>query len=291
MGAASQVTKKIILGTLVSSIVTREPVILANSIYTLKELSGGRAVLGIGTGDTSLKKLNKKAADTQQLTRAVECIRKLTNGEGYDFGTGQFGFNFAKNSGIPIFIAATGPKMLRLSGKISDTTVVNVGLALADWALKHVEIGVAERAPDMGHHKIMNFSFTSVHEDRSTAIKNVKANLLWYCLNIAELVKQVEPELDRAFWDKVTELKNIRNITSNDYLTLQKEIVRSIPDRFVDKFALAGNPDDITQKVRELERKGFAGVVVRASSSEQWPGVFNTFAEEIIPQFKPRISR
>jgi 5,10-methylenetetrahydromethanopterin reductase len=54
-------TTRLRLGTAVSNMVYRDATVLANSAATVNEVSGGRAILGLGTGDGPVYALNRKA--------------------------------------------------------------------------------------------------------------------------------------------------------------------------------------------------------------------------------------
>src|SRR4051794_18222954 len=60
LGAAAQTTSRITLAPGVTNPITRDLAVLAAATETLQELSDGRSVLGIGTGDSSLETLGKK---------------------------------------------------------------------------------------------------------------------------------------------------------------------------------------------------------------------------------------
>src|SRR5215213_7180886 len=75
LGAIAMATTRITLATGVTNPITRDPSVVAAGMVTLHELMGGRTVLGIGTGDSSVETLGKKPARLAALEQAISLIR------------------------------------------------------------------------------------------------------------------------------------------------------------------------------------------------------------------------
>jgi 5,10-methylenetetrahydromethanopterin reductase len=70
-------TKTIRLGTAVTNIVYRDPTITANSFATLNEISDGRAIVGLGTGDGPVYSLGRTATKLADFEKGLRVIRDL----------------------------------------------------------------------------------------------------------------------------------------------------------------------------------------------------------------------
>jgi 5,10-methylenetetrahydromethanopterin reductase len=114
-------TRTIRLATGVSNPVTRHPAALAGAIATIDELSDGRAVLGLGVGESAVRNAGLAPASLAGLERAVGEIRDRV-------------------PGVPIVVAASGPKALALAGRIADGVLVQIGARpeLVRWALERI---------------------------------------------------------------------------------------------------------------------------------------------------------
>lgn len=75
LGAAAKATSRVWLGTGVTNPITRLPAVTASAITTLQELSGGRGILGVGTGDSSVRILGMKPATLAGLEQLVNQVR------------------------------------------------------------------------------------------------------------------------------------------------------------------------------------------------------------------------
>src|SRR5256885_3627589 len=74
-------TKRMRLGPLVTNPLTRHLVVTASAISSVDELSGGRAVLGVGSGDSALYTIGAPPATLAGLEDSVLTLGRLTAGE------------------------------------------------------------------------------------------------------------------------------------------------------------------------------------------------------------------
>ena len=134
LSAIAAVTTRLKVGSAIYHILGRTPATLALQAMGLDELSGGRFLLGIGSSNPTIAKWHGQSFD-QPLSRIqeyIEITRAAMRGEKLNF-EGKFftaqNFKMAfKPSGrsIPIYVAAFGPKMTRLAGRISDGVLINM---------------------------------------------------------------------------------------------------------------------------------------------------------------------
>src|ERR671911_2481021 len=84
MAMCAVATKKIRLGTAVTNMVYRDPTITANSFATLNEISDGRAIIGLGTGDGPIYSLGRTATKLVDFEKGLRVIRDLLYNRGVD---------------------------------------------------------------------------------------------------------------------------------------------------------------------------------------------------------------
>src|SRR5262245_22205111 len=134
LAAIAAVTTRLRMGSAVYHILGRTPATLALQATGLDELSQGRFLLGIGSSNPTIAKWHGQALDHPldrvreyiEITRAALRGEKL-NFEGKYYSAQNFKMAF-KPSGrsMPIYLAAFGPKMTRLAGRISDGVLINM---------------------------------------------------------------------------------------------------------------------------------------------------------------------
>ncbi len=124
-------TRTIKLGPGVTNPYHISPALTASAIGTINEISGGRAVLGIGAGDkVTFERIGISwEKPLKRMREAVEIIRQLTEGKAVKYDGEIFKFNGAKlgfkPGSIPIYIGAQGPKMLQLAAELGDGVLIN----------------------------------------------------------------------------------------------------------------------------------------------------------------------
>ena len=127
---AASATERIQLGTGVTNPVSRDPAVTASAALGLQVASGGRVVLGIGRGDSSMAKIGKRPASPEDFDLYLERLRGYLKGEsvlreghpsqlewleGLDVPT------------VPIEVAATGPKVIDIAARRADQVCFAVG--------------------------------------------------------------------------------------------------------------------------------------------------------------------
>lgn len=151
------------------------PVVLASRAATLQELSGGRAVFGIGAGDRStLANLGiDRDRPLARIGQTVSTARRLWAGERVDhdgtFVADDAGLNYAVDP-LPVYVGAQGPGMLRLAARLGDGVLVNASHPrdLA-WSAAQLADGLADRPDERGELEIAAYCVVSVAEDGTAA--------------------------------------------------------------------------------------------------------------------------
>jgi len=80
LGAIGASTSRMVLGPSVTNPLKRHINVTASAMYSLHELTGGRARMGIGIGDAAVKDVGKRPTSIRDLAQAVETKRKLWEG-------------------------------------------------------------------------------------------------------------------------------------------------------------------------------------------------------------------
>jgi alkanesulfonate monooxygenase SsuD/methylene tetrahydromethanopterin reductase-like flavin-dependent oxidoreductase (luciferase family) len=120
---AARVTSSLQVGPMVSHVVARHPVIVANLLATMAQLSGGRAVGTLATGNSAARGLGLKPARVDELAEAIAAIRGYWAGEGGAFGASRIPASGLRRTGCPLLVGADGPKAAQMSGAVADGIV------------------------------------------------------------------------------------------------------------------------------------------------------------------------
>ena len=255
MAAVALNTSKVKIGTGVTNPLTRHPSVVASAYATLEEYSPGRMIVGIGLGDSSVETMGMKPAKLSFFEKTIQQMRDLLSGKEVQLETGKIHLLHPCKNKVPIYIAASGPRMLELSGRIADGIIVLVGVA--DEYIAHAKEKIAEGARAAGR-KLEDIDLVlwvpCAVSDKAPAKDAVKAH-------VARVVAHPLPYVLDANEQKV--LKEIRK-TYDYYHHMDQEANHAevIPDWLVDKFAIAGTVDQCRTQVKRIKKSGIQQIAI-----------------------------
>lgn len=146
--AAAAVTSRVTLGTAVTNLVTRHPAVVASAARTVAEAASGRFLLGIGVGDSSVGPIGLRPSTGAELRARLAVVRDLLTGRAVDFN--GVTSRMRDPVDVPIHLAASGPRNLRLAGELADGAILLSGVSPAPLttATARVQDGAAAAGRD-----------------------------------------------------------------------------------------------------------------------------------------------
>lgn len=132
LGILARETHSIGIGPGVTNLVTRHETVVANAMSTLAAIAPGRVVIGVGTGDSSVRPIGLKPLRVAHLRTRIQRLRALVGGEDVESNGLSFRVAVVAEQRPKIFVAATLPKMLELAGAVADGVII-VGAADPDF--------------------------------------------------------------------------------------------------------------------------------------------------------------
>jgi len=258
MGAAAVSTDRIRLGTGVTNLATRHLSVVGSIWATLAELSHGRAVMGIGTGYTSVGTLGRGSMTLADFEDRVGQLRQLLRGESATDAVSDSSYHLEYVSTprrVPFYMAASGPKALRLAGRIADGVIILVGTApqFVTWALQHVESGARSVGRELADLDVVLWVSAAVDSDPARARDRMRARV------VRSVVKELPVDLEPELMSEVEALRAHRDRYAQDFyhhLTADAEHALEVSDDLVDRFALAGTPAQCRERLAELKQLG-----------------------------------
>lgn len=253
LGAAAVGTSRVVLGTGVTNTVTRHRSILASTWATLHELTAGRVALGVGVGDSSMFTMGMRPARLADLERAVVDLRALLRGEEAREQSSGAAYRLAyvrEPLDVPIYIAASGPKILRLAGRIADGVIVLVGThpRFVDAALETVAAGAEESGRTLTDLHLVLWTPTAIDTDATRARDLVRSHVARVAMRplpaAVDAEQQAAVERIRAAYDYY---EHMQTAATHSHL---------VPDSLVDLFALAGTAEECAATLARLKRTG-----------------------------------
>ena len=280
----SQRTKRMELASGVTNPLTRHPAVLAQSFVTLDEISDGRAVLGIGTGDSSVNTLGKKPASLKYTEHIINVIRKLSNGKSVEFEGKEIKVSWPPRN-IPIIYACTGPKSLQMVGRVADGALFQVGAdpALVRYALKNIEIGAKAAGRDMRDLKLYQRLACAVSDNR----EQVRTEARGYSSVAANTVYTAVPKEDIPE-DLYRELQHLREqYDYQQHASMDSRQAELVTDRILDAVSIAGTPEEAVSRFQDIVDLGVKNFVLPIATKNP-ESIIRMLAERVMPHVEDK---
>jgi alkanesulfonate monooxygenase SsuD/methylene tetrahydromethanopterin reductase-like flavin-dependent oxidoreductase (luciferase family) len=191
LSAIAAVTTRLKIGSAIYHILGRTPATLALQAVGLAELSAGRFLLGIGSSNPTIAKWHGQSLDHPlgRVEEYIEIVRAAMHGDKLNF-EGKFftaqNFKMAfRPSGrvIPIYLAAFGPKMTRLAGRITEGVLINMANPGEIRRItEEVRSGAEEAGKDPARMEIICKIRCSIAPQYSVAREALSHALTYYAL-------------------------------------------------------------------------------------------------------------
>ena len=281
LASCAMITKRLLLGIAVTNIVFRHPTVIAGAAASLNEISKGRAILGLGTGDGPVYSQGLKATPLKQFEEGVRLIRQLAQGQSANFPTGKIGLGFTINKPAPIYVSAEGPKGLQLAGRCADGVILGTGfdLRVYEWAKQKIRDGATEAGRNESEIAIIAAGMLCVRDDGKEARKIVRnriANRAHH--NFRFTYETVPPE----------ELDSVKKFMAGfDVMKPMEERVDPdlVNDYLVRRFSIAGTPKECIERIEELKTAGVEHLMLTPARKVYHESV-EAFAAKVIPHFR-----
>jgi 5,10-methylenetetrahydromethanopterin reductase len=285
MAMCAMQTKKIRLGTAVTNMVYRDPTISANSFATLNEISGGRAIIGMGTGDGPVYSLGRTATRLADFEKGLQTIRDLLHDRGIEVAktkerasSGRVMLKVGKRP-VPIYISAEGPKTLKVVGRVCDGAILGTGFdaQVLDWARAQAAAGAKEAGRNLTEIDLMPAGMIVVDDDGDLARKRVRSRMANRAHHNFRFTIETVPEQEvagvRRFMEGFDISKPIEERVDPDLVT----------DYLLQRFTIAGTPDECVARVKALEALGIKRLLLTPPNAI-YDDVMHAWGTRVIPR-------
>ncbi len=293
LAAAARVTRRITLGPLLANPVNRHPSVTASSIATVDELAPGRVLLGWGGGDTAVRLAGLKPAKVAELEAGTRLMRALLDGREVEVGAARPA-RLPHQRPVPIWIAAGGPRTLRMAGGVADGVFIRVGTHPANiaTAVNAIRAGAVAAGRDPGAVRLGAVFHTVLGDDVQRALTMARSMAAGYYEYSPALFDP--PGLSWSGPDPET-LKHERGVWPDFHHAVDLEAsgraVDFLPEKAADAFCLRGGPADVARQLVEALRgapAAFDHVVLHPIPDPRWPddperGYTARVAREVLP--------
>ena len=289
MSLAAANTRRIRIGPGVTQPYTRHLSVLANSVATIDELSGGRALLGIGAGMSATGVLGRQPRPLDELATAVEFFRAYTAGKEATWQGTTVRSEWSRRQ-IPVIIGADGPKGMRQAARIADGVFVPaVRPDVFRWRVPRLTEGAAAGGRDLKDVQVWVRTMVCVEDDLDRARDEVRsyAATCAFSLYLGVLrwptadAEELKGLLPASLVDEVTRLGK-----RYDYYQHEKRgapHAADLSNEAIDSFVFCGPPSRCIERIQELRRAGVDRISMVLYALSDKKRAMRRFVEEVYP--------
>jgi alkanesulfonate monooxygenase SsuD/methylene tetrahydromethanopterin reductase-like flavin-dependent oxidoreductase (luciferase family) len=291
LAATDVVTAQPMLGTCVSDPHRYHPAVLAQKVATVDQISGGRAILGLGAGEAmNLEPFGIEwKKPVSKLTEAVTIMRKLWSGEVLNH-EGRFWrlkdaflqVNPVKGR-TPIYFGANGPRTLKLTGEMADGWLsIPLSPKLYEKRLKQIVDGAEKAGRSLENIDTGVYLYTSVTKKSEEALEQITRKKS-QIIPAPELLRDAGYDVELP--KELQSISYFRALLNSEWIQKFLSFSEFIPREAAIEFSIAGTTEDCIEKIEDYTKAGVRHFVLLNAGPDPRE-VVRAYSEEIIPYFK-----
>jgi coenzyme F420-dependent oxidoreductase len=251
-------TSHIKLATGITTVYSRSPALIAQTVASLDEIAGGRVILGLGTSGPIVIENWHGTPFQRPLRRTreyIEIIRLILSGErvnyqGEIFQLKGFRLPFTPvRPRVPIYVASLGPQNLRLTGELADGWLP---IYLDASHLQSFQQDIAKGAQKAGRAlstvDVAPYILSCVSEDVEAARRLVKSHLAYYIAGMGTFYADLIARY--GFADEVGRVRDAWGRGD------RKSAASQVTDTMVARMAICGSPREGRAQLEQYRAVG-----------------------------------
>ncbi len=304
LALAASATERIQLSTDVTNPVTRHPAVAAGAIASIQEASEGRAVLGIGRGDSALAFVGHAPAYVRVLDSYLKALQAYLTGSSVAFeelthcrglappvdtlkladtpADSRLMWLDARDKKVPVAVAASGPKVIGTAARHADIVMFALGADLGrlGWGLEQAR--TARREAGLEPDGIRYGAYLNIvcHPQLEAARKMVQ--FLDTFVRFSVMHGKTHGPVTQAEKEALTNLHKEYNMRDRNVSVVP-------PAEFVDQFAIVGPPETCIRRIQEIIDLGIDRIVVMGptvdADEDEEKRCAELLAREVLPAF------
>ncbi|MGO9906727.1 MAG: LLM class flavin-dependent oxidoreductase [Solirubrobacteraceae bacterium] len=284
LALAGAATSRLRLGPGATNPITRHIAVTASAAATLHAETGGRATLGFAQGDSALSQIGLRRLRVAEFEQALHALQELLRGREVTLGNGsRSAIRWIRDqhvSKVPVHVAATGPRTIEAAARHAEGVDLTVGAELE--RLHHgVETARAATPSPLTVGAYLN---VAVDDDRDHARSLVRGSVATFARfsaetgTRAELTNLTQSGIEQAAAGYQRDRHGEASATS----------AKQLGDEFIDRFALAGPPDEVHDRLSAIAACGIERLIIVPGSLDADPATvlrsIERFAHDVVPR-------
>jgi 5,10-methylenetetrahydromethanopterin reductase len=284
---AAAATTRLKVGPGVTNTLTRHPAVTAGAIATVNEESDGRAVLGIGRGDSALAHIGLAPARVGAFTRYLERVQGYLRGEDVPFDIDLDGrdapsadtlamadaptqsrlrwLKYASQPKVPVHAVASGPKVISAAARVADGVIFAIGASTTrlSWAIDLARKSREEADLDPADLLIGAMVPIAAHEDQDRARQLVSPTLGSY-VRFSVMHGTVNGPVTEGERESMTNVHRAYDMNTHARRGPQTD---QVTEEVLETFAICGSPQYCVDRLGALRELGVTKFLLHRGES------------------------
>jgi probable F420-dependent oxidoreductase len=273
------------VGPLVTNPVTRHPTVIASMMATLNEVSNGRAVLGVGRGDSAVRTLGLAPMSVAAFRTVSQQLRALCRGETVTLQDTAVHFPWLTRP-VPLFMAAYGPRVLQLAGEIADGVILQIAdPSVVAWSLDWVRQGAAHAGRASPPPQVVVAAPSYISADPGHILRRVRGFPAVVSNHVRDLLRHhpataLPPAL-------LQDLDVVQDYDYQHHGQADAPHAQAVSYALAARFTIVGTLAECRARIAQLAACGVTQICLYLSAVEtdMQPEFLATYGREIIPAF------
>jgi 5,10-methylenetetrahydromethanopterin reductase len=226
------------------------------------------------------------------LGTVVRQVRGLLAGEAVEVGGATVSLPIGGRP-VPILLAASGPRALRLAGEVADIALFNLGTVpevLAD-GLGWIGEGASAAGRSPAAIEPWLFIPAAVSPDRAAAIEEVKPATVSsgaYVLRGDLAAKRVPPAVEPRLAELFREYQFGEHLSRGQSSNYRLAERLGLAEYLLERFSIAGTPEDCCRTIERLRASGVENICFNLGTVNDLAATLDLFGREVLPAFVGR---
>ena len=290
-------TRRIRLGWGIISPYTRHPVQIAMEARVMQDLVGDRFMLGLGASKIFMNEIGEgegeKVGPATVMRESIEVIKGVLLGDGFEYRGEVFAASVPPLKpdahtpcGIPpIYIAATGPVLQKMSGSVGDglLTASITTPEFVRYSRKNTEEGAREAGKDPSKLVLGSVIVGSISRDSAKGKEGAREQAAMYLANKVQNIRGSADVLLQCAGLTFDELRPIAEAMEKGG---RKAAAKAVSDEILRKVCpIAGTPEECIGQIEQYRAAGCTHIMLEIWGDDRI-GQAKLFGEAVLPHFR-----
>ena len=296
LAVIAHATRRIQLGWGIISPYTRHPVQIAMEARVMQDLAADRFLLGLGASKIFMKETGEGKganAPAQVMRESIEIVRGMLGGDRFQYQGKVFAADVpplkadaqTPRGMPPIFIAATGPVLQKMSGRMADglLTASITTPAYVRHSRKNMEEGARQAHRDPSRLILGSVIVGSISRDPNQGREGVREQAAMY---LANKVENIGSAADVLLECAGLSLKELRPVADAMERGGRSAAAQAVSEEVLDKVRpIAGTPKECLERIQEYREAGCTHILLEIWGDDR-VGQARLFGEAVLPYIR-----